>query len=118
MYPPFYPKRRWLQYWLYRIKNGFFPCDCWNLDHELAVWLVPRLKLFKINNHGYPYEFTSEQWDAILDEMIEGFSLKIREWDTWIDELGDKRYFLTDKEEEKVTRAFSLLGQYGQHLWD
>ena len=79
---------------------------------------MPRLKLFKINTHGYPYDLTAEQWDAILDEMILGFDLKIREWDTWIDELGDKKHFLTPKEEEKVTRAFSLLGQYGQHLWD
>jgi hypothetical protein len=84
----------------------------------LAVWLVPRLKLFKINNHGYPYELTGDQWDALIDEMIVGFDLKTREWDTWTDELGDKHYFLTEKEEEKVTRAFELLGKYGQHLWD
>jgi hypothetical protein len=113
MYPPRKPFKRCIQYWIYRLRHGFFPCDCWNLDHELAVWLVPRLKLFKINNHGYPYELTGDQWDALIDEMIVGFELKTQEWER----RGDQ-FFLTPEEEVLVQRAFTLLGEYGQNLWD
>jgi hypothetical protein len=116
MYPPFRPKRRWLQYWIYRFRHGFFPCDCWNLDHELALWILPRLKLFKKMTHGYPgvlhdgKDGTEEDWDKILGEMIEGFEFKAREWD--IDIFSDKEAM------RKMELAFRHLGHYGQHLWD
>ena len=123
MYPPFRPKLRWLKYWIYRIRHGFFPSDCWNLDHEIAVWLVPRLKYFRATSCSYPYmiedkEATSEDWDRILDEMILGFELKIHEWDSRKDSDGTTKHWLNPDEEKLVTRAFSLLGEYGQHLWD
>ena len=124
MYPPFRPKKRWLQYWIYRIRHGFFPCDCWNLDHELAIWLVPRLKLFRANTHGYPYLLhdgshgTWEDFDKILGEMIAGFEFKVHEWDKRTDPDGTVRYWLSPEEEHLVEKAFNHLGHYGQHLWD
>ena len=118
MYPPFRPKKRWLQYWIFRFKHGFFPCDCWNLDHELALWLLPRLKYFKKSTCAHPFslddgktEATEEDWQAVLTEMIDGFELKIKEWEPEVTENYQES-------QKKITRAFTLLGQYGQSLWD
>ena len=113
MYPPRRPLRRCIRYWIYWFKYGFFPCDCWNLDHELAVWLVPRLKLFRKNSNGCPAFLhngkpaTMEDWDRILGEMIEGFELKIKEWSEYDPVMS-----------RKIELAFRHLGHYGQNLWD
>jgi hypothetical protein len=116
MYPPRKPLKRCIQYWIFRIKYGFFPCDCWNLDHELAIWLLPRLRYFKNNTHGYVgllhngKQGTEEAWNKILDEMIEVFELKAREWDSYV--------FCRDEAMRKMKLAFCHLGHYGQALWD
>lgn len=34
---------------IWRIRHGFWECETWNIDHELARWIVPRLKEFPIH---------------------------------------------------------------------
>lgn len=125
MYPPRRPFKRFIKYWIYRFKHGFFPCDAWNLDHEFALWILPRLKYFKDHHCGYPGRFCFdaegndirgegdpgyEKFNKIIDEMIEGFEFKLQEWDI--------ETFMDQARQEKINTAFELFGEYAQDLWD
>lgn len=45
--------------------------EVWNLDVSLGKFLLPRLKLFKLEAiHAVPYELTAEEWETSLDELI------------------------------------------------
>ena len=41
----------------FRIRNGFNPRDCWNLDMVLCYWLAQRLDHFARTTHSYPETF-------------------------------------------------------------
>ena len=112
--PGFKPFGRFLRYLKYRILHGFWPSECWNLDHEIAEWLLPRLKLFRQAAIGYPaflhdHECTEAEWHAILDKIIVGLEIKLTEWDEVV---------FTTEQSEKVAIAFDLLGKHAQDLWD
>jgi hypothetical protein len=78
-----------------RVKITIDPYDTWNMDHTLALIIVPMLKQLKATKHGapfvddeyVPYELSSsaapnkehewdvddnhfKRWDYVLDEMI------------------------------------------------
>jgi len=63
--------------WFYqRGKRGWADCDWWSMDYYLAGIIIPMLKELKANTISYPGvrdASTPEKWDALLDEMIEGF---------------------------------------------
>lgn len=78
-------KERQKKYKEQRMTRGFDDTECWNLDITFSLFLIPRLKVFKELNDGYPARYNSkEEWDKILDEMIEGFELHSNKfnWDT------------------------------------
>ena len=83
-------------------------CDVWNLDHTLALIIVPALKKLKekkqgaplVNNEDVPEELRAlgeelytyskngetdnnwfKRWDYVLDEMIWAFQQKLEEWE-------------------------------------
>jgi hypothetical protein len=60
--------------------------------------------MFKEKKDSYPSELTSEKWNEILDQMIEGFA-----------------YYLKDKYEytnhEKIDNALELFAKWFHHLW-
>ena len=92
-----------------RKERGFDDSECWNLDNTLGQFLVPRLKVFKENTHSYPPELTEEGWDAILQEMIDGFEV-VADYDLC---------YGFDEEQNKLRdRAIHLLSEYFNHLWD
>lgn len=78
-------KERQKKYKEQRMTRGFDDTECWNLDITFSLFIIPRLKVFKELNDGYPARYNSkEEWDKILDEMIEGFELHSNKfnWDT------------------------------------
>ena len=82
--------------------------DWWDLDVALAEWMVPRLKDLRDNTTGIPVDFTEEEWTAILNEMIDGFSL-----------VDSERFWLRDPATEyRVQRSYLLLAKHHMHLWD
>lgn len=95
-----------------RLERGFDDTETWNLDVTIAKFIVPRLKRFKELNNGYPSKFKAkEEWDKILDEMIEGLELYEDKWKCNSDQN------LTNLEEYKRKRAVKLLGEYFYDLW-
>lgn len=50
--------------------------DCYDLGISFKEWILPRLKKFKQVTNSYPSKLNSmEEWQEILDIMIEGFEL-------------------------------------------
>lgn len=106
-------KERQKKYKEQRMTRGFDDTECWNLDITFSLFIVPRLKVFKELNDGYPARYHSiEEWNKILDEMIEGFELHSNKfnWDT------------ADSNEEngnmaKVKRALKLFQENFFDLW-
>lgn len=94
--------------------------EWWNLNNELADWIVPHLQKMRKHGSGYPGNFPSAtdeeeaqsiaRWYQILDDMIDGFTL-----------LQGDDYFAADDFDEahqKIQRAFDLLAKHWGSLWD
>lgn len=74
--------------WLKKHHLYVNPKETWNLDYSIAKYVLPRLKLFKKLENGYPGRGemdTIEKWDAALDKMILAFQYIIEGDDWWID---------------------------------
>ena len=85
--------------------------DTWNMDHTLAMIIVPMLKQLKETTHGYPSNFSShDEWNAVLDEMIWAFEAIVRD-----------EYILADDYKatmDRIQRGTELFGKYYTNLWD
>lgn len=99
---------------LQKIFRGYSDLDLWNLDNHLAKILSSRLKAYKrMKRFCYPppedprnVEIKDERdWEVVLDEMIEGFDVYLKE------DIGVE-------ETKKVERAFELFAKYFGYLWD
>ena len=101
--------KRYIKWFFQRITRGFDDRETWELFYTIAKFLIPRLKRFKEVNNGYPNRLTEQQWDEILDKMIEAFQLSIKEF-----ENGD---FIDKEEEEKIEHGLQLFSRYFLHLW-
>ena len=65
-----------------RIERGFDDTECWNLDDTMAMFILPRLKLFAEHTNGYPGTDdvpTFEKWQEILNKMIYAFDHIVNE---------------------------------------
>lgn len=94
--------------------------DVWSLDYATANFLVPRLLYAKTfydywfygeppEEHSKPGTFiTREEWEEIVDQIIEGFLILMN--DSWT--LGK------NGNDWKVARAFRLFGEFAQWMWD
>jgi len=79
---PKLPRRIWRETkWFYqRHTRGYATCDLWDLDNFLGQHTLKCLKAFRDERRsenssfcaGAPGGLTEEQWDEILDNMIEG----------------------------------------------
>lgn len=104
---------RFLYYTYQRLFRGWDDSELWSLDHSFALWIVPRLKRMKEIQKGFPanlsddWEDGFEKWNIILNEMIEGFVIKINEFDEDIDCGSNIKY----------TRAKELFLKYLDDLW-
>ena len=90
-----------------RAKQGWSFQDVWSLDTYLASVLVGSLTSLR-DKPAFPGQFdTQEEWQAILDEMIEGFDLWAARWSP---DSEDHDYV-------KVERSLELLKEYFGCLW-
>lgn len=87
-----------------REERGFDDTETWSLDVTFAKFLVPRLKRFKELNNGIPNGLNEQEWNNILDEMIEGFEGIIT------DDLINPR-------NEKADKALKLFTEHYFSLW-
>lgn len=91
------------------------PWDTWNMDHTLALIILPMLKQLKATKHGYPADLKEEEWDCILDEMIYSFNCKVNKDEPYI-RIDDNEEW--KKEQERISNGFRLFGKYYEALWD
>lgn len=95
----------------HRAVNGFSTYDWWNFDGYLAFVIAGGLKKFRNEGSGYPADLTIEQWNTLLDIMIEGFE-------------GWQNKFVVDtfEEEKELARelgvALDIFKAYFTSLWD
>ena len=54
-----------------RGRHGVAERDCWNLDNYLCNVLKNGLQIYKKDTIGYPGFLTEEEWDNVIDRMIE-----------------------------------------------
>lgn len=108
----FFNFKRWVKHTIQKIVRGWSDRETWNLDHTMAVWLLPRLKKFKELNILHPMEFKNKkEWDKVLDKMI--FSLQYV-----VDDYEDfKDLKEWNANHKKVEEGLQLIGKYWQNLW-
>jgi len=122
------------------------PYDTWNMDHTLALLIVPMLKQLKETKHGAPnvdcidvpmklqptqlevvrYREEGktdknffERWDYVIDEMIWAFEQIIdedNESQFWNDKEFDIQGF--EKHQKRIENGTKLFGKYYCSLWD
>lgn len=73
----------------FKKQNGFYAQECWDLDRNVAFYILPRLAFLAANHIGHPFapqneeevhdtvlqEQAANDWQNILDKMVEGFYL-------------------------------------------
>lgn len=100
------------------------PKETWCLDYHFAKYALPRLRLFKKLNNGYPGiedVDTPEKWDEAIDKMIRAFELIIFEEDMSVEQM---RYYYSsdgekdmDKFEEEIKEGLFLFAKWFRALW-
>lgn len=86
-----------------KLSRGFSDDETWSLDMTIARFIVPRLERFKELNNGHPSTLLPESWDAIIQEMIDGFKEAAK------DDLNSDTV--------KIDRALELFKEWFQALW-
>ena len=90
-------------------ENGFVPAECWNLDTTFAMYIYSHLCYFRDNcNYEHPGNLSKEQWNNILNKMIEGFRLLITRKE---DDIPSKT------KEKKIKYGIRLFAKYFSALW-
>jgi hypothetical protein len=96
------------QWKLERQKYGFDERETWDLDSVFLGWIYPRLKMFREVNNCHPAKMTEDEWNSILDEMIDGFECSLK----------DGYRTAEDSEiSEKLQKSLKLFAEYFNGLW-
>ena len=80
----------------------------WNLDDTLAQVIAQGVRLLRERQVAFPPTLTPDEWDAVLDEMAEGF-------EAWHQTRHVRR---NDEALPKLNRSLDLLREWFPHLWD
>ncbi len=86
-----------------RKKYGFDVREVWNLYTRIAVFIYPRLRMFRDSVVSRPSNLTMEEWYVILDKMIFTFK-KILEY--------NHNNEMTEKEWKQYNEGFDLFKEY------
>lgn len=96
-----------------RLERGFDDSELWSLDCTIAEFIAPRIKAFKeaaaqIGDH--PFNVTEQEWQTILEEMVEGFEIYPEHFH-WAAEESENNW-------KKVHKALSHFHKYFFTLWN
>lgn len=107
-------------YWHYarvfiqRGRRGYADSDLWSFDYYLAKVIGNGIKNLAKISHGYPDKFsTSEEYDAMLNEMSDGFLSYVDEFDAL--EMEPKEAALASK---KLKKSLALFKKNFENLWN
>jgi len=106
--------KRWWKYWWQRRTRGWDDSVTWNLDKDIAKFVLPRLRRFKEIKCGYHGD-SEEEWDETLDKMIYGLQRLSDEFDLL---LMDESHEEALENNKKMAEGLSLFGEYLPGLWD
>ena len=81
--------------------------ETWDLQYTLNLVIYSYLRAFKEHGYSYahPHSVTHKKWGEILDEMIEGFGLAIKD------------DFPSNRKRKKIKKARRLLLKWYDDLW-
>lgn len=99
--------KRERKFFCQRFNRGFSEDETWSLDHTIAKFILPRLKLFRSIDIGYPGNTNHYEWIEVLDKMI--FAMEKHAIGSW--EISDQC------ESDKVREGTKLFGKWFGHLW-
>ena len=78
-----------------------------NLEYTMAKFILPRLKRYKALCPSHPVQFTKEQWDERLDDMILAFQT-----------ICDiKEYPYSEAESQVIQYGLKLFSDNYMYLW-
>lgn len=89
---------RWNYYKTQRLERGFDDTECWNLDSTISQFIEPRLKVFKEQTAEYPANLSKEEWDKVLNKMLDAFHYINNDPDNHTEEINEgldlfRKYF-------------------------
>ena len=94
----------------HRVRHGWAAPDTWSFDNYLAKIIAEGCRHLQKNTHSYPSNLTEKKWDAILEQIAEGFEIYSGdEWWWGSDQKADKA---------KIDKAKKLFNKYFESLWD
>jgi hypothetical protein len=120
------------------VKVKIHKYDTWNLDHTLAIIILPLLKQLLATSHGSPlvenedvpdelklpnantlegeeaWERAEERWKWVLNEMIWAFTQIVDETEDELDMNPEE----TKAFYARLDRGTTLFGKYYRKLWD
>lgn len=82
----------------------------WNLDYTLALTLISYFKAFKEKSNGYPMGMTEQEWNDIINEIIDGLDYYLR-----YSKCNDNYKCL--KAHKTIKRTFHLIGKHFPSFW-
>ncbi len=113
---------------VFRLRNGFDYRDCWNLDHSLAKWLVPRLRFLSKNTASAPIGYPNltidigGNWEAKTDFEAWSRDLGIAadQLEAWVER---QEFYDGDFEKDKMMfddskKAMMWVAEWYHSLWD
>lgn len=105
------------EYWKkQREERGFDDTELWNLDVTIAKFILPRLIAFKEYGHGVPGHIDpdntledkgEEKWNAILQEMIDGFDI-----------IANDNFSFDKENNLAANQAIKLFAEHYFSLWN
>lgn len=99
--------KRESEYSKQRLERGFDDSETWSLDGTISSFILPRLKRFKEVKAGFPAKFKNEdEWDLILDKMIDAFQL-----------MKDEFSYSGDEENNRIEEGLDFFREYFHTLW-
>lgn len=108
-------------YWLFADRNngdkryepdedGFINAETFNLDATLSMCIYSYLCYFRDNCMvGHPGFMTFEEWETIINKMIEAFKLQI--------DLDTSSDLPSKNKQKKINYGMRLFIKYYNHLW-
>ena len=85
--------------------RGWSDRDVWSLDKTIADFVLPRLIRFQEVSVSYPKQYSEEDWNLVLGEMIQAFEF-------YLDEDS-----LSKAERERMKQGFKLFFEHFEDLW-
>ena len=95
-----------------RYRESIGCCDVSSYDSYISSKIASDLKVFKDGLGSYPNGMTFEEWEGIIQEMIDGFSALDR-----VDDDAKDWQAQTDKAYKMREKAVKLFAKHLYSLW-